>query len=360
MSVRLFPLPVLCSCLLSLSLCGVLPAVGCSGASDIDAVTLELLKTADAHMKTKSYAEAAEAYLKAAEAGNARAQDVVGTLYAIGRGVERDMAKAETWWKRAAEQKNAVAAFNLYRLYGESNPNEALAWLTKSAEWGDITAQMTLSVHYYRGEGVERSLEKCVQWMRRAAEQGDPTAQINLAECLERGEGCPVNFEEAAAWYRKAADQGNAEAQNFVGVYYSRGTGLPKDDAEAFGWFLKSAEQGYVDAQWNLAACYADGRGTAKNSAEKLRWLEKAAARKHPRAQEALGTCLLIGEETKQDLGRAYSLLSAAADHGSATAQTKMGMLCEKLNNPAEAKNWYRQAAAQGEPTAQVALKRLK
>jgi uncharacterized protein len=42
--------------------------------------------------------------LKAAEQGNAEAQHHVGCCYAIGDGVERDLAKATHWFMKAAAQ----------------------------------------------------------------------------------------------------------------------------------------------------------------------------------------------------------------------------------------------------------------
>jgi len=54
-------------------------------------------------------AEATPEFLAAAEAGLPRAQYFVGSAYATGAGVERDLVAAITWWTRAAEQGVAQA-----------------------------------------------------------------------------------------------------------------------------------------------------------------------------------------------------------------------------------------------------------
>ena len=57
-------------------------------------------------------------YRKAAELGDAAAQNNLGTCYAMGEGVEKDEAEAEKWFRRAADQGYPPAQRNLSRLHG--------------------------------------------------------------------------------------------------------------------------------------------------------------------------------------------------------------------------------------------------
>jgi TPR repeat protein len=50
---------------------------------------------------------------KAADQGLASAQTNLGTRYASGRGVPMDAAQAVEWFRKAAEQGDTSAAFNL-------------------------------------------------------------------------------------------------------------------------------------------------------------------------------------------------------------------------------------------------------
>ena len=45
-------------------------------------------------------------YRKAAEQGNAKAQYELGKCYHEGKGVEKDMAEAVKWYRLPADQKN--------------------------------------------------------------------------------------------------------------------------------------------------------------------------------------------------------------------------------------------------------------
>lgn len=55
-------------------------------------------------------------YKKAAEQGNALAQNNLGDMYLAGRGVPKDETEAVTWYKKAAEQGNEDAKKALEKL----------------------------------------------------------------------------------------------------------------------------------------------------------------------------------------------------------------------------------------------------
>ena len=95
--------------------------------------------------------------------------------------------------RKAAEQGDAEAQFNLGRMYkngDEGVPNEGVP-----------------------NEGVPKNDVEAVKWFRKAAEQGDTKGQYLLGWMYANGEGVPKNDEEAVSWYRKAADQRDASAQ---------------------------------------------------------------------------------------------------------------------------------------------------
>ena len=63
-------------------------------------------------------------------------------------------------------------------------------WYRKAAEQGDASAQYNLGVMYENGHGVEQDDEQAVFWYRKAAEQGYADAQYNL--------GCDVRTTDMA------------------------------------------------------------------------------------------------------------------------------------------------------------------
>jgi len=87
--------------------------------------------------------------VRAAEQGDARAQCILGTMYATGQGMPKNDAKAAQLYAQAAGQNNADAQY-------------ALGWM------------------YAHGRGVPRDEAKAVQWCLKAAEQG---GGVSRASC---------------------------------------------------------------------------------------------------------------------------------------------------------------------------------
>jgi len=77
---------------------------------------------------SKNPAKAFQSTLQAAQAGYVPAQEVVGMMYAVGKGVQQDYHEAAKWFLTAAEAGNPRAAANyagagrsgLYNLRGDT------------------------------------------------------------------------------------------------------------------------------------------------------------------------------------------------------------------------------------------------
>ena len=94
----------------------------------------------------------------------------------------------------------------------QENYTEAARWYRKAAEQGDADAQYNLGFSYNLGLGVSQDYTEAVKWYRKAAEQGHADAQYNLGCCYGLGQGVPQSFSEAVKWFRKAAELGHAGA----------------------------------------------------------------------------------------------------------------------------------------------------
>jgi TPR repeat protein len=191
-------------------------------------------------------------------------------MYDNGRGVAKNEIEAVQWYRKAAEQGNAVGQANLGYMYETGrgvikDDAQAVQWYRRAADQGNARAQTNLGVMYENGRGVSKDDAQAVQWYRKAAEQGNAFAQNNLGYMYLNGHGgLPQDDKQAVEWFRKAADQGNARAQNGLGYMYEYGRGdLPKDDNQAALWYRKAAEQGHKAAQGNLDRMYREGRGKA-------------------------------------------------------------------------------------------------
>ena len=144
-------------------------------------------------------------------------QYILGDKYFYGKGVARNWTLAIYWYRKSADQGNALAQCNLgycYK-YGEGvtqDSVEAVRWYRKSADQGHATAQCNLGIRYEYGDGVAQDSVEAVRWYRRSADQGHARAQYNLGVCYEFGEGVTKDLTEAIRLYRKAAAQNNSHA----------------------------------------------------------------------------------------------------------------------------------------------------
>ncbi len=173
-----------------------------------------------------SYA-AAESELRAlAEAGDADAQNALGTLYSDGLAVPRDYRSAADWYEKAAQQGHAQAQFNLGFL------------------------------HYHgAGEGdlaLPQDLAQATRWLSAAAEAGNPMAAQLLGRIYSRGHGTEADEEAALHWSRRAAEHGLAGGQFDAGVLLGNRRQDVRAWIESYKWLLLAAQSGHPAATENL------------------------------------------------------------------------------------------------------------
>lgn len=148
-----------------------------------------------------------------AEQGDARAEALMGEMYATGKDVQKDDARAAGWYR-------------------------------KSAARGTPQAQYNLGVLYERGQGVPRSDAQAAVWYAKAAARGLAAAQYNMGVFHEQGRGVRKDAAESAKWYKRAAAQGHKDAQYNLGAFYAQ----RNDPAQAYYWFGLAAKAGDADA----------------------------------------------------------------------------------------------------------------
>ena len=111
----------------------------------------------------------------------------------------------------------------------------AVAWYRRAAEQGDARAQYNLGGMYREGRGVPPDAAGAVAWYRRAAEQGHTRAQYNLGGMYAEGLGVPPDAVEALMWLTIAAARstGAEREQNVTARAAVAGRMTPTDVREA-------------------------------------------------------------------------------------------------------------------------------
>ena len=104
----------------------------------------------------------------------------------------------------AFSQGNEEAQSILQRSYGVGGG--AVYWYKKAAEQGDAKAQYNLAECYSLGKGVSKDYTQAVYWYRRSAKHGFAAACYKLAELSKFGLcGLSEDLNTALYWYEKAA-----------------------------------------------------------------------------------------------------------------------------------------------------------
>ena len=109
------------------------------------------------------------------------------------------------------------------------------------------------------------------------AEDGDALAQTQLAGLYYWGKVVKQDGALSAKWYLAAAKQGFAPAQNNISRAYAVGIGIEKSYEDAHKWVYEAAKQGFPNAQWNLAMDYYLGIGVSVSNKESFFWASLAA-----------------------------------------------------------------------------------
>ena len=152
------------------------------------AAAVETARKVDAAKASVLYTRAASGIRALSDAGNLHASKLLGDLYFSGAGgYPQDYAKALEAYLKAAEQGDADAQAQLGRMYMdglgvEQNAEKAMDWNMRAAEQGNAQGQEQIGQMYYLGIGVTKSTEEASRWFERAAAAGSEKAAAMLEQ----------------------------------------------------------------------------------------------------------------------------------------------------------------------------------
>ena len=258
---------------------------------------------------------AARAWLvKASQAGHVRAKLALASMYAAGRGGQRDYSKARELIDQAARGGEAetvyLAAMMLRDEVGDidSDGPAIVTWLIRATDAGHRKARVELGRCYLFGRGVDDNVFDAMKYLKPAAEAGDPEAMMLLGKALigER------EADKGMAWLDRSAEAGNAAAMAAIGSHHES-----RDPAKARLYYQRAVAAGDETCRVKLARMY---------------WLGKGG---------------------KADRPGARRLLERAAKVGDNTARYYLGLVLQESADPADraaARKWLRHAAATTRP----------
>jgi TPR repeat protein len=162
--------------------------------------------------------QAREFLARAAEAGDIRAAHEYG-LYLMSEGDPGAAPDALNWLQLAAEAGRTEAMVDYAEalgdwVHGPSDLAAARTWYARAGENGDGLAAAIAGTMMVEGQGGPADPVEGVRLIRMGAELGNPAAMGSIALLLFNGaEGLPPDPPRAAGWARQGAEAGDGESQ---------------------------------------------------------------------------------------------------------------------------------------------------
>ena len=310
----------------------------------------------------------------AATRGHPIAMNEIGNLYAVGAGIERDDAKAISWYQKAADLGVVMAKANLGLVYlGRGAPADqpkAASLLEASASAGVPLAQRVLGFMYIKGKGVPKDVTKGWELLERAAAAKDSIAQANLGFYLIKGEIVPKNVRDGVSYLEQAADNGHVIAMRMLGDIYGKGDSIPQDSTKSIVYLERAASYGDGPSVLSLGYLYIVGKTNPDLPIAKFvpadppkafGYFKRAADLGNEVARYMVGMMYFQGLGVEKNDTLAEFNVRLSAERGYAQAQYiagqafAKGVVVEKDED--EAIRWFKLAAAQNHAKAKEELK---
>lgn len=176
------------------------------GSTDIRA----LFRQAAEQFGRGRYADALPLLARAAEGGDAEAQNLLGVMCLNGMGQDADPQRARESFSAAAQTGLKEGHYNLCNvlyngLGGARDPRRAQEHLLAAARAGHRAALRSLGYLYHLTGEDGSWQELSTRCFQRAADAGDPISKYNLGMRLRDGRGVVKNGDGAMAWLAAAA-----------------------------------------------------------------------------------------------------------------------------------------------------------
>lgn len=177
--------------------------------------------------------------------------------------------------------------------------------MSKNSTLPSVSQLLDDASAFFRGDGVEASIENGIKCLELAAQQDCDEAHFRLGALYSNGRVMKLDLDKALFHFMAAADKGH-----IMGAFGTGSILLKKQEfKEARALFETLAEQGLVAAQMNLSQLCLLGKGGDVDLQAAEEWLTKAADSGEPMACFQLALMYHKGDELEKNesLARQYA-----------------------------------------------------
>ena len=312
----------------------------------------------DETQAAKLYADALAGFIKLdKDRPDVQLEYRIGSMFLKGQCFTADPQEALKWFLKSAGGGNAFAAYQAAQILGEGKCAgrdeaqaaklyaDALAGFIKlDKDRPDTQLEYRIGSMYLSGKGTAVNPEEALKWLTLSAQKGNMFAAYRAAKLLETGtEATPPNRARAQIFYNIAlngflaadAVRPDGNMRFTIGRMFLQGDGTAVDRAAALHWFMLSAEQGNADAQFQAARILQQAQ-SSEGSRRRAQVYYATALQEYLRKVRSVYNPFL-----KYRIGTMY----------------EFGLGAER--NVDTAKEWYRQAAQEGNEDAVNRLRQI-
>ncbi|HTY68135.1 MAG TPA: tetratricopeptide repeat protein [Alphaproteobacteria bacterium] len=292
----------------------------------------------------KDPAKAAAAFRRAADAGFAVAKVNLGLCCLNGWGVEKDEVAAFMLFKEAADLGNGAGAACVGQMLRDGiavglDPVQAVKYLRDAAEEGDAIAWYELGLGYDLGLGIEVDKDEAIKWYTLSAADGNADAQARLGAILTAPGRSEVEFKKGVTLLDFATDQGSDIGDYHRGVLQLYGAKwFQANPTSARLIALSLCDRNSVYGYRLLGRMYDHGAEVGRDPKQAAEWFLKAALAGDPEAQAEMGLRYERADGVVRDLVEAYAWASLAAPVRSTGAARRVEHLGPQLTPGEHAK----------------------
>jgi TPR repeat protein/tRNA A-37 threonylcarbamoyl transferase component Bud32 len=215
------------------------------------------------------FKQALEPIRELCDRGDPLGCDLLGMYFYLGFGVPKDGKRAIGLFEQACEGSEPIACDNVAQLLlgGDQVPkDEARSFkISKDACDRDYLPSCALQA-YLLGHGLGTTLDLAASFelSRRACDGGDPTGCNNLGYAYQRGEGTKADAARAVEIFKDTCTRGNDASCINLGYAYLNGEGAAKDDKQAAEYFQRACDEGNLHGCVDYGFLVLDGNGVPK------------------------------------------------------------------------------------------------
>ncbi|EAY20885.1 protein kinase, putative [Trichomonas vaginalis G3] len=336
----------------------------------------------------------ADQYRTLADSGDAHAHLLNAINRRKGRGCSVNKNASLKSFRFAADAGNPYAQYqaSYYMVSKPKSLNEAIAYLTSSADSGYQDAQYRLGLMYAHGEGVSTDPKLAEKYLRLAADQGHLNAQKTVIEYIMNGTlqnqdpSVLAHYQCLAAWqgesqaqlsYAKylidkafeenkqdivelltrASDQGNNEAQMIMAKLITQNKLSLFNRYDELRFIRLGAEMGDTEVATHYSDLISSGKVQVDDPVLAAKYFKMAADKGDDRAMVQYAQILREGKGVNVDKNGCYSYLKRSAEekHNAESAYKYVDMkLAEGNKWNSDLEKFMKMAADAGHPLAQT------